>query len=53
MLNVWPIFVAGVEVGLVMAIVLAALVAFCLLPLLEKAAIPRHDRGDREPPRRI
>ncbi|GEM_PF-6950681 len=47
MLNVWPIFVAGVEVGLVMAVILGVLVAFCLLPLLEKAASTRQNRGGR------
>lgn len=35
MLDVWPIFIVGVEVGLIIAIVAFAFVQFCLMPLLK------------------
>ena len=35
MLDVWPIFIVGVEVGLIIAIVALAFVQFCLRPLFE------------------
>jgi len=35
MFDAWPIFIVGVEVGLIIAIVALAFVQFCLTPLFE------------------
>jgi hypothetical protein len=35
MFDAWPIFIVGVEVGLIIAIVILAFVQFCLMPLFE------------------
>ncbi len=54
MLNMWPVLVVGVEIGLILAVVAAALVMFCIVPLFEKHAalkgprrVPHNDRDPR------
>ncbi len=50
MLNVWPIFATGVEVGLILAIISSALIQICLPYLLQKrrhAVVPSRDIRDR------
>jgi hypothetical protein len=38
MLNVWPILVVGVEIGLIIAVAAFAFVQFCVAPIFEKAS---------------
>ena len=45
MLNVWPVFVVGVQVGLILAAAAFALVQFGLRPLLEKSRSGRKRIG--------
>ena len=53
MLNVWPIFVTGLEVGLIIALVAWALIQFGLSPLLEKEKVKQDARRETGPPRRM
>ena len=53
MLNMWPVLVVGVEIGLILAVLAAALVLYGIAPLFEKRAAIKQARrathNDRDP----
>jgi hypothetical protein len=44
MLNMWPVLVVGVEIGLILAVIAAALVLYCIAPLFERFAAIKQAR---------